>query len=118
MNSVRIVFALSLVLLNSAQFCVAKESKEKAKGQKAMDIKDHIWINAAPEKIFGAITEGAQLAKWWPKKSTSTPKKGGKLVLYWFGDGKLETAFETFEKNKKVAFPFYCLPRKACTPKP
>ena len=70
-------------------------------------IEDSIWIRATPERVFNALTVGAEIARWWPKDAEAQPELGGKLILTWFTDHKLKTAFSTFVPAKEVSYPFY-----------
>jgi uncharacterized protein YndB with AHSA1/START domain len=70
-------------------------------------VEDTISIKAPAARVFKALTEGDEIARWWPKAAQSDPKPGGKLVLTWFNDSKMESKFEKFVPNKEVAYPFY-----------
>lgn len=79
----------------------------ETKKAEAPAIEDETFIKAKPERVFKALTEGKEIAKWWPKAAESDPKAGGKLTLTWFNGSKCETKFETFEPGKEVSYKFY-----------
>jgi len=74
------------------------------------EIRDSIWIKAPPARVFRALTEGAELAKWWPKAARSEAKPGGKLELVWFDNGKMVTQFNEWKENQCVGYLFYSEP--------
>jgi uncharacterized protein YndB with AHSA1/START domain len=73
----------------------------------ACEIKDSIRIRAASARVFRALTDGAELARWWPKAARSEARLGGRLVLSWFDGGEMSTAFSEWEPDRAVGYPFY-----------
>lgn len=73
----------------------------------ACEIRDSIWIQAPPSRVFRALTEGGELASWWPKAAFSEAKPGGGLVLTWFDGGELATTIREWQENRAVGYPFY-----------
>ena len=71
------------------------------------EIRDSIWIQAPPARVFRALTEGAELAMWWPKAAHSEARSGGKLHMTWFDGGEMSTTFSEWTPNELVGYPFY-----------
>lgn len=57
----------------------------------ATEVKQTIKVEAKPEEVFKALTDGSTLPKWFPSKAESKPETGGRLRLEW--------EFEEAEKN-------------------
>lgn len=73
----------------------------------ACTVQDAISIQASPEQVFKALTEGPRLAAWWPKSAESEPRPGGALTLVWFNDSTMKTRFDTFVEHREVGYAFY-----------
>jgi uncharacterized protein YndB with AHSA1/START domain len=86
---------------------VSDQHSPPAQHQKLNPIEDSIWINAAPARVFKALTDGQEISHWWPKAAESDPQPGGQLILTWFSGGKMKTKFETCTAGKEVTYPFY-----------
>ena len=71
------------------------------------EIRDSIWIQAPPARVFRALTEGEELARWWPKTAQSEARSGGKLHMAWFDGGEMSTTFSEWTPNERVGYPFY-----------
>ncbi len=67
---------------------------------------ERIYINASPERVFNAWTQGRELMRWFPIKAESEAKTGGRLYYAWLGDDKLETTYIKVVRNRSIEFPF------------
>ena len=73
----------------------------------APTIRDAIRIEAPPRRVFEALTRADDLKRWWPEDAESEPRVGGRLVLHWSTDNRLETRFSVFVPDREIAYPFY-----------
>jgi uncharacterized protein YndB with AHSA1/START domain len=102
------LYLYSLALCVSVASCAALSAAEvSSPGGNSRKVEQHVWIKASPEKVFGALTEAAELKNWWPKDAASDPKQGGKLTLTWMNGSKMESSFKTFTPGKEVSYAFY-----------
>lgn len=69
-------------------------------------IEDDVWIACSPESAFEALTDAAELARWWPREAVSEPRAGGRLLFTWASGEILATRFDRFEPGRAVSFAF------------
>lgn len=63
-----------------------------------MRIQEHeIWIDAAPEAVWQALTDPVWLSRWYVKAAEIDPAPGGRLRLDWGEEGASEAEIELFE---------------------
>ncbi len=75
--------------------------------KKAFTVSDEIWVKAKPQQVFSALTDEKVLAKWWPKKAETDPRKGGQVMMEWFNGGTLFSQYSDFVKDKEIGLAFY-----------
>jgi len=51
-------------------------------------------LEVPPERVFAALTEGPQLARWFCDQAESAPTAGGRLTLRWNRTGSSVQPFE------------------------
>jgi len=66
-------------------------------------IEQTYYLAAPPERVFAALTEPEELAKWFVEKAEFTPKKGGTFRLRWAGGYTLKGRVRAIEPPKKLA---------------
>jgi uncharacterized protein YndB with AHSA1/START domain len=69
-------------------------------------VRDEVWIAHPPARVYRALTDSAELARWWPREAVSDPRAEGRLVFTWFSGDRLETRYERLVPDREVAFPF------------
>jgi uncharacterized protein YndB with AHSA1/START domain len=75
---------------------------------KTRNIELSVELDASPEEVFRAVTEGTELAKWVAPEARSTPPEGGKRGTIWisWGEGmSVEHELEIFDAPKRVRHP-------------
>lgn len=65
-----------------------------------------IEIAAAPQRVFRAWTDSAELCAWFAVRNEIEPHVGGRLFFEWLGGDRLETKLLAVKKNREVRFPF------------
>jgi uncharacterized protein YndB with AHSA1/START domain len=60
---------------------------ERTESVQKTTIEKRVWIKAAAEIVFRALTSSKELEKWFCDRAECTPSKGGELIAYW-GSGK------------------------------
>lgn len=73
-----------------------------AKGK--LKIEQSFYYDAPPEAIFEALTEPAQLTKWFVSKAKVELKKGGKVKFTWKGGHTMNGKVKRFTVGRKVAY--------------
>lgn len=76
--------------------------------KKTRDIQLSVELDASPDDVFRAVTEGTELAKWLAPEARSTPPEGGKRATIWisWGEGmSVEKEVEIFDPPKHVRHP-------------
>ena len=63
-------------------------------------IETQIEINAPIEAVWKALTDGEELANWFPLKARVTPGVGGSVWSYWAEDMQWESPIDAWEPNK------------------
>lgn len=58
-------------------------------------------LEAPPEAVWKALTDGDELANWFPFRSRSTPGVGGSIWLWWGGEGE-ECQIEAWEPQQHL----------------
>src|SRR5262245_48135482 len=69
------------------------------------DIELSVELNASPEEVFRAVTDGTELAKWMAPEARSTLPSEGKKGRIWisWGEGMaIEKEVEIWDSPKKV----------------
>lgn len=72
------------------------------------DIELSVELDASPEDVFRAVTEGTELAKWLAPEARSTAPEGGKPASIWisWGEGmSAEHELEIFDAPRRVRHP-------------
>src|SRR5262249_53135354 len=72
------------------------------------DIELTVELDASPEDVFRAVTDGTELAKWLVPKARVTPPEGGKKGRIWisWGEGmSVEHEIEIFDAPKRIRHP-------------
>src|SRR5262249_16858235 len=72
------------------------------------DIQLSVELDASPEDVFRAVTEGTEVAKWLAPEARSTPPEGGKKAKIWisWGEGmSAEHEIEIYDPPKRVRRP-------------
>jgi uncharacterized protein YndB with AHSA1/START domain len=72
------------------------------------DIHLSVELDASPEDVFRAVTEGTEIAKWHAPEARSTPPEGGKKGMIWlsWGEGmSTEKEIDIYDAPKRVRYP-------------
>jgi uncharacterized protein YndB with AHSA1/START domain len=72
------------------------------------DIELTVELDASPEDVFRAVTEGTELAKWLAPEARSTAPEGEKNATIWisWGEGmSVEHEIEIYDSPKRVRHP-------------
>jgi uncharacterized protein YndB with AHSA1/START domain len=72
------------------------------------DIQLSVELDASPEDVFRAVSEGTEIAKWLAPEARSTPPEGGKKGSIWisWGEGmSAERDIEIYEAPKHLRHP-------------
>ena len=67
-------------------------------------IEQSFYYDAPPEAVFAALTEPAQLTKWFVSKAKVDLKKGGKVQFTWKGGHRMTGKVKRFVPGRKVAY--------------
>ena len=76
--------------------------------KKTRDIQLSVELDASPEAVFRAVTEGTEIAKWLAPEARSTAPEGGKKGSIWisWGEGMgAEHEIEIYEAPKRLRHP-------------
>jgi len=63
-----------------------------------------IEIDAPVEEVWKALTDGEELARWFPLEARVSPGPGGKIFISWGRDCEGEAQIVTWEPGKKFAW--------------
>jgi uncharacterized protein YndB with AHSA1/START domain len=66
-------------------------------------IEKEIFIRATPERVFRALTEKAELERWFVKEATIDLRVGGALRLFWDPES-VEGTFLDVDPPRRVVF--------------
>jgi uncharacterized protein YndB with AHSA1/START domain len=72
------------------------------------DLDLSVELDASPEDVFRAVTDGTELAKWFVPEARFTPPEGGKKARIWlsWGEGmSVEHEIEVFDPPKRMRHP-------------
>lgn len=72
------------------------------------DIELSVELDASPEDVFRAVTDGTELAKWLAPEARGTAPEGGKKGSIWisWGEGmSVEHEIEIFDAPKRIRHP-------------
>jgi uncharacterized protein YndB with AHSA1/START domain len=72
------------------------------------DIELSVELDASPEDVFRAVTEGTEIAKWLAPEARVTAPEGGKKASIWisWGEGmSVEHEIEIFDAPKRLRHP-------------
>lgn len=72
------------------------------------DIELSVELDASPEDVFRAVTDGTEIAKWLAPEARVTPPEGGKKGSIWvsWGEGMAtEHEIEIFDAPKRMRHP-------------
>lgn len=76
--------------------------------KKTRDIHLSVELDASPEDVFRAVTDGTELAKWLAPEARVTPPEGGKPGRVWisWGEGmSAEHDIEVYEAPRRLRHP-------------
>ncbi|MCW5802785.1 MAG: SRPBCC domain-containing protein [Deltaproteobacteria bacterium] len=76
--------------------------------KKTRDIQLSVELDASPEDVFRAVTEGTEVAKWLAPEARSTPPDGDNKARIWisWGEGmSAEHEIEVFDPPKRIRHP-------------
>lgn len=73
-----------------------------AKGE--LEIKQSYYYDVPPEKVFAALTEPAQLTRWFLSKAKVDLKKGGKVEFTWEGGHKMSGKVKRVVSGSQIAY--------------
>jgi uncharacterized protein YndB with AHSA1/START domain len=65
-------------------------------------IEAEIAIDATPEEVWRAISEGEKLKQWFPLDARVTPGEGGKVWLSWGEGAEWESPIEVWKPSKHM----------------
>ena len=65
-------------------------------------VQAHTEINAAPEHVWKALTDAAEITRWFATHATIEPRAGGEWSLDWYGDFPWNSRIEIFEPNQHL----------------
>lgn len=65
--------------------------------KKTRDIQLSVELDASPEDVFRAVTEGTEVAKWLAPEARSTPPQGDKKATIWISWGEGMSAEKEIE---------------------
>jgi len=83
-------------------------SSSNPTNQNTRAIELSVELDASPEDVFRAVTEGTELAKWLAPEARSTAPEGGKKGSVWisWGEGmSAEHEIEIYDAPKRVRHP-------------
>ena len=72
------------------------------------DIELSVELDASPEDVFRAVTDGTELAKWLAPEARATAPEGGKKGTIWisWGEGmSVEHEIEIYDAPKRIRHP-------------
>ncbi|HYB77983.1 MAG TPA: SRPBCC domain-containing protein [Thermoplasmata archaeon] len=69
---------------------------------KVPSIEQTFYYAVPPEKVFSALTEPAELAKWFVERAEFNPKKGGSFRLTWPGGYSMRGKVKLIDPPKKL----------------
>lgn len=56
---------------------------EAGSGEQTRDAAGEVWIDAAPERVWRALTEARELERWFPLEADVEPGVGGTVRMSW-----------------------------------
>jgi len=65
-------------------------------------IEQTYYYAATPERVFAALTQPAELAKWFVDRAVVVPKKGGAFRLSWSAGYTMKGKVRRFEAPRKL----------------
>ncbi|HEX8791773.1 MAG TPA: SRPBCC domain-containing protein [Polyangiaceae bacterium] len=72
------------------------------------DIELSVELDASPEDVFRAVTDGTEIAKWLAPEARATPPEGGKkgrVWISWGGGMDAEHEIDVYEAPKRIRHP-------------
>jgi uncharacterized protein YndB with AHSA1/START domain len=72
------------------------------------DIELSVELDASPEEVFRAVSDGTEIAKWLAPEARSTPPEGGKKGRIWisWGEGmSVEKEIDIYDAPKRLRHP-------------
>lgn len=73
---------------------------------KLPDINQTFYVEASPNRVFEALSDPDELAKWFPAKAMIDPVKGGRFSFVMKNGYVWEGKLSGFKQNKSVSYPF------------
>lgn len=61
-------------------------------------------IDASPDAVFRALTDAAELTRWFPPEAHVTPGPGGEIRLVWDGHWDGRCAIRAWEPGKRLVY--------------
>jgi uncharacterized protein YndB with AHSA1/START domain len=83
-------------------------TKPTTMNKKTRDIELSVELDASPEDVFRAVTDGTELAKWLAPEARVTAPEGEKKARIWisWGEGmSVEHEIEIFDAPKRIRHP-------------
>lgn len=62
-----------------------------------------IEIDAPPERVWAALTEAAELVRWFPLEARVEPGEGGSILMSWKNEYAAESAILAWEPYRRLA---------------
>jgi uncharacterized protein YndB with AHSA1/START domain len=69
-----------------------------------MKVEKQIELSASPERVWNAISEPAELTRWFPDKAELDLTPGGEGVFTWEGHGTAAVRIEVLEPPKHLVW--------------
>ncbi len=65
-------------------------------------IEEMVRLEATPEVVWRALTDGEELVRWFPATATVQPGVGGSITLSWGEQGRETVTIEVWEPNRRL----------------
>ncbi len=65
-------------------------------------VKQRYFVNAAPEKVFRALTQPILLKKWFVSSASFSPRTGGNYTFNWGGETSQSGKVLTYVRDKSL----------------
>ncbi len=65
-------------------------------------IEQHVDLAASPEAVFRALTDAAEITRWFAPDAKVTPGQGGKIWIAWPGGMEGESDIEVWDPPRRV----------------
>lgn len=75
---------------------------EEAPKREVRKIVKEIEVDAPVEAVWRALTNGAELTRWFPLEASVEPGEGGKVTLSWGPGWEVSSPIEVWEPNRRL----------------